>query len=186
VIESVVCVMRRTLCALLVLLAVIPLPLKAQAKPQVQPGDRVRVTAPRCGLEKTAGRLLSIDGERFSATLGGEDIDCPIQALTRLEVSLGERKPWKPTLVGVAIGVGIGAIGVAAILPSGEETWDDLGPAAMWAMASITVGAVAGNVIGRKWGTDHWEEVLLPLVQPSVLFLRDGRLGFGFSVPIRR
>ncbi len=96
--------MRRTLGAFLILSAILPLPIQAQATPQIQPGYRIRVTASECDLRKTEGTLVSLEKGLFTATVGRSKIECPVEALTRLEVSVGERKPWKATLIGLGIG----------------------------------------------------------------------------------
>jgi len=180
--------MKKALSILLLLSSISAPSAKAQ---EVIPGDRIRVTASECDLRKTIGTLISVEEGVFSATVGDSKIECPVGALTRLEVSVGERKPWKATLVGLGIGIVVGTIGVATILPEGEGFWESLefsnalGSATLWAMASITVGTVTGNEIGRKRGTDHWKEVHLS-VQPFVFLSTGNGLTIGFSIPISR
>jgi hypothetical protein len=173
-------------------MAVLPLQtsaIKAQEVPLIRPGDRVRVTAPECELEKAEGTLLSIGNDRFSATVGKKDIQCPVQALTQLEVSLGERKWWKATLVGLGIGIGVGAIGVAVIWEDElrKDSWTpNYAPAIMWTMGWITVGAVTGSEIGRRRGRDQWKEIPLPVGRFSMLRTPSRQLCIGLSIPVGR
>lgn len=178
--------MKKALIVFLLLSSISALPAKAQ---EVIPGYRIRVTSSQCDLWNTEGTLVSLEKGLFKATVGRSRIECPVDALTVLEVSVGEREPWKATLVGFGIGFLVGVAGVSEIMPDGDNGFDALngmGPAIMWGMASISVGVVIGHVIGRKRGTDRWERVPLPQVHPSVLLWGDGHLGIGFSIPLRR
>lgn len=149
-----------------------------------RPGDRVRVTAPECELRKQTGVLRSLENYLFSATLGDKDVQCPFEALTRLEVSVGERKWWKTSVIGLGIGLGVGAVGVIAITSDPKPGTDMYGlAAALWAVASTSAGLLVGTGIGIIRGRDHWEEVPLPLVLPYFGPSLDGRLNFGFSIP---
>lgn len=170
----------------LLLSSISPLPAKAQ---EVIPGARVRVTASECDLLRKIGTLVSLEKGLFTAKVGRSEIECSVNALTELEVSVGEREPRKATLVGLGIGIVIGAMGAAEIMPDedqGLEAINALGPTIMWVMASISVGVVTGHWIGRKRGTDRWEKVPLPPVLPSPYLTPDGGVGIGVSIPLRR
>ena len=155
---------------------------------RIKPGDRVRVTAPECELEEAVGTVVSIEKERFTANVEDRDIRCPFHALTQLDVSVGERKWWKPALVGAGLGVGIGTLGAWLIWQEewSENNWNPpFAQAVMFTLATITIGTVTGSEIGRRPGKDQWEEVRLPMMLSSPLFLGDGRLGIRFEIPIR-
>ena len=161
--------------------------IKAQEVPLIRPGDRVRVTAPECQLREQMATLLSLEKDFFSATVGDTDIQCPVEALTQLERSVGERKWWKASLLGLGVGVGVGAIGVL-VITSDPPPYDDMyGMVAfIWAIASTTAALLVGTGIGIVRGRDHWKEVPLPLVQPSLFVSRGSRLNLSISIPLRR
>jgi len=176
--------MRKALGALLLLSSILAPPAQAQDILGISPGDRVRVTAPECDLKNEKGTFISFDADLFSATLDERDIECPVEALTRLEVSVGERKWWKWGLGGFGVGAGAGAA-TGMVVCAGED--DELCWALSLVLTGITasVGFVSGSVVGLIRGKDKWEEVPLPPVRPYLQGTPDGRFGIGFSIPVR-
>jgi len=179
--------MKRALGAFLLLFSISASPAQAQGIPGISPGDRVRVTAPECDLKKKKGTFISFDDDLFSATLDDQDIGCPVGALTRLDVSVGERKWWKASMIGLGVGAGVGAI-TAVVFVSQASEYDDMTAVAaiVFGMLSVGAGLVTGTIIGVIRGTDNWKEVPLPPFHPSVFSSRGNRLNLGFSIPLRR
>jgi hypothetical protein len=154
---------------------------KAQETPQVKPGDRVRVTAPECQLKRQKGTLISLDQNLFSATVGNEDIECPVEALTEVQVSVGKRKWWKASLGGMGVGVGM-----MFVMGAYSEPGEFGDKNSLIAVSLAPIGLVTGTVVGLIRGKDSWEEVNLLPIRPSLQVSAHGRLGFGLTVPLRR
>lgn len=157
-------------------------PVGAQDTPVAKPGSRIRVTAPECQLQEKTAILISLESGRFSATVDNEDVECPVGTLTRLEVSQGERKWWKASLLGLGAGAVVGVVAGSTVYDSKEGS--AVAEAAAIAALSAGVGFLAGTIIGVIRGTDDWEEVLLPTVQPSEVLSTGNRLKIGFSIPL--
>ena len=176
--------MRRVVGAFLVLPAIFPLQVQGQAALQIKPGDRVRVTAPECHLDRETGSITALTQESFVADIEGEKVPCPTTALIRLELSAGERDVLTPTLFGLGLGLLVGVAGASSI---SEEPWheDNRGTLMLWGMATATVGVVIGHVLGRKYGAERWEEVPLPLTLSSAFQIGKSRFGIGLSIPVR-
>ncbi len=60
--------MRYALFGVMALAALCPCSAIGQAPPPVGPGDRIRITAPPCGLQRQEATLASLDGEVLLAT----------------------------------------------------------------------------------------------------------------------
>lgn len=186
--------MKRTPWVFILLPLISPPPLLAQDTPRVYPGARIKVTAPECQLWwGETGQVLSLDQGMLIARVGGEEIECPLEALTRLEVSVGERKWWNASLKGT----GIGVLGGAVILTVVHVTTCDdeyAGYCDEGNLIAVVIGAVLGGAAGLVTGTivglgrdpEDWRTVPLPLVHPTLTLAPDGRFGFGFSVPLKR
>jgi hypothetical protein len=160
----------------------------AQETVGVKPGDRVMVTAPECQLRKQTATLLSLEKDLFSATVGDTDIQCPVEAVTQLEVWKGEEHWWKWVFIGTGVGAGVGAVfGLAWGSQCEFDFLDTCGPGpTLFAMASTLTGLLSGLAIGLTSREKSWKEVRLPLVQPSLFVSRGNRLNVGFSIPVRR
>ena len=156
-----------------------PTEMAAQESLPVEPGVRVRVTAPDCSLRGQAAtfRALRVD------TLVLETTECPLSSVTRLDVSRGERSQW-------ARGLGVGFLGGALIgavyggTHAGTDAWDlptedavGLG-AAFFGVGGGLVGGIAGYFIKA----DRWEEVPLERLSVSLAPQRDDGFALGFSV----
>jgi hypothetical protein len=174
--------MRWGLSACLILPAIVPFQVQAQATPLIKPGDRVRVTGPECHLDRKTGIVTSLTQGFLVVDIDGENWPCPTTALTRLEFSTGERDVLTPTLFGLGLGL---LAGIAGASSTSEEPWheENRGPLVMWGMATGTVGVVIGHVLGRKYGSERWKEVPLPRILPLAFLVGDGRFGIGLSIP---
>ena len=138
----------------------------------VKPGDRVRVTAPECQLRKQTATLLSLENDLFFATVGEKEMECPVEALTQLEVWKGEEHWWKWIFVGTGVGAGVGAVFALAMGSQCDfDLLDTCGVApTLFVMAFSTAGLVSGLAVGLTSREKSWREVPLPPIRP-VLFL---------------
>lgn len=179
--------MRYVLWSMMAMATLCPSSAIGQEPPQARPGDRIRVTAPDCGLGRETATLASIEGGVLSATDGGSELCCPLGSVTTLETSTGVRlRGWKPVLIGVGIGAGIPAAYMVAYFQGGNESDGDsaaLG-AALLMIGGVGIGLIAGAIVGLTH-TEGWQEVPVP-VQPFGFMAADGRAGLGLSLPLRR
>ncbi len=150
----------------------------ATLEAQLQPGQRVRITAPNLGISKHSGILVAADGD----TLTVDTLRVALMNVTRLDVHRGRKSR-------VAAGLGIGALtGAATLAVIGASLnicqREDL--EASCAGIGAGVGAVGGSLVGLVIGavikTDRWEEVPLDRLRVSFGPQRDGRFGLGLSV----
>ena len=74
-----------------------PIEIAAQEPSLFQPGVRVRVTAPACGLRERATGFRALRADALVL----ETTECPLAAVTRLDVSRGRKSHAK---LGAAIG----------------------------------------------------------------------------------
>ena len=162
----------------IVLLAAALLPFSAvQAQwLELQPGTKVRVTAPGV----LGGRVQATVGMRNTDSLslfrpGSGPFAIPISAIRSAEVSLGKSRAHG-ALAGLKWGGGIGAaLGVVlAVFPNSEmntvdeycdpsyelcETYSDLQGVAMMAVGSALIGAGVGALIGKE----RWQRLAAPV-----------------------
>ena len=146
---------------------------------QLQPGQRVRITAPQLGISKHSGTLVAVDGD----TLTVGTLQVALMDVTRLDVYMG-RKGHSGT--GAVVGGLVVGVPFAFLLAAvGEDLSDDCN-AAGGAAVGLLVGGVAGALVGAPVGalinTDRWEEVPLDQLRVSVVPQRDGRFAVGLSV----
>ena len=171
----------RSSTLLLALLAVTPLTrVTAQERTTVEPGTRVRVTAPHVDIVRHTGTLARIDADTL--VVGARAI--AVEWVTRLEVVRGQKSHL---LQGMGIGLLAGAaVGAVAIASSGDlDNCDPFSPTTcvlIGAGLGAAVGIPVGALIGLAVRTDRWEEVPLDQLRVSFGPQRAGRFGLGFSV----
>ncbi len=157
----------------------------AQLQPwPLEPGQRVRVTAPDLGIRKQVGRFETLRGDTLVVAAADSTMTFPVTSVTRLELSWGQRSlARRGAGIGFLSGATIGAIiGFAA----GDDTncyficftAEDKATAGVIVLGGI--GALIGLAVGSH-KTDLWEEVPLDQLRVSVGPQRDGRLGLGLS-----
>ncbi|MEJ7813164.1 MAG: hypothetical protein WKG32_22330 [Gemmatimonadaceae bacterium] len=142
--------------------------LAAQARtlPSLEPGARVRVTAPSLSRGLRVGTVAGVRGDSLDLKVAGRDTTVTVSAseLTRLEVSRGQRRQGRK---GMGMGLLIGAAGGAVLgYASGDDESGFIAfSAGEKAVLSGVVFGVLGTVIGGLAGlssqTDRW--VSLPL-----------------------
>ena len=180
----------RTAYFLAALLVLAPVELAAQRRPlHIGPGDRVRLWAPRLGIEGSVGTVLALRPDTIVVDRG-ETLVLSISTLTRLEVSRGQKSgAGTGGIVGLVTGAAFGAmIGIASAdtdcdwLFSHEcDINKELESAALATVGGAIVGYGVGVLLGSIVKVDRWEEV--PLSRLRVR-LAPGR-GGGFSVGLR-
>jgi hypothetical protein len=162
----------------------------SQEPPPLEPGARVKVTAPERAIDKQAGTVEALRGDTLVLGISWADdremlLAVPFASVTRLDVQRGQKSNL---LLGMGIGLFSGAGIGAAVLGYagrdyclGEETgWEQcawLG-AGLGGAAGLIMGTIAGFVIR----TDRWEEVALDQLRVSLVPKRDGRFALGLSV----
>ena len=173
----------RPLAILAVLLTALVSDAVTQEQP-LQPGQRVRVTAPDLGIKRQAARFDVLEGGVLTVT-ADSTMRCPLLDVTRLDVYRGRQGH-------VGLGAGIGAaVGAATGVVIGIQVCnsDWLCPDRYmgWAvLAGVGIGGATGALLGAGIGalikTDKWEEIPLDRLQVSIVPQRDGRFNFGLSI----
>jgi hypothetical protein len=143
----------------------------------LEPGQRVRVTAPSLGLDGHEERFSGVRGDTLVLT----SMRCLIADVERLDVHAGRRShAVTGGLIGAAAGVLIG-IPVGAL----EQSRYECDPDNAWGIPCIpplptipimfgVIGGVLGAVTGGFIKTDSWQHVPLEHVRVSVVPQRDG------------
>ncbi len=150
----------------------------------VEPGARVRVTAPDLGINKYNGWMRGVVGD----TLTVDTLRLPLASVTRFEVHRGRKSTvGRGALIGAAVGAGSGAV-LGAIAFSEDCIMDpDPCPAAGALMGAITFGLpglLVGTIVGALTKTDRWEAVPLGRIRVTFTPVRNGRLAILASVRV--
>lgn len=165
--------MRRVLVAVASIALATSASLVAQERlPPLAPGQRVRVTAPQHGFQRTAATLLDIRSDTLyvlrvqARSIRGRVVSwdsltsaVPVAAIERLDVSRGRRSRWLQGLgIGMAVGGATGAlIGLASGDDEGGFSAGD--NAAIAGIGLGVVGGVVGVLVGAVSRGDRWQEV---------------------------
>jgi hypothetical protein len=184
----------RTL-AFLVLLALMPLTRSTgqEPTPTLEPGRRVRVTAPAADMNEVEATVVGLQHDTLALAHEAFYVDAhgrrsrdtlvamlPVAAITNIAVHAGTRS-HKTTgiLIGGASGLLIGALSTATYYSSDEDGYGGyvLGGAAV----TGAIGAGLGWLIGSLVRSDRWEEIPLDRVQVGLVAARDG-VGMGVRV----
>ena len=174
----------RYLMALITLFLALPSLAGAQGPVQIFPGDRIRLTAPDCQLNKQPAAFVSLENNILAATVGEDEIQCPFDALTRLDISLGQRIWHKDAVRWMKYGALAGlAGGVTIMAGSDREDHSSATDAMLVVVAGGAAGFLVGTVINAIRPGEEWLEAPLPSPRPSVFLARQGRLHLGFSIP---
>jgi ribosome maturation factor RimP len=148
--------MRLALPTVLLVAAALATQVSAQAPAA---GTRVRVTAPALGLDRRVGTLVEIRGDTLLATFDSAPLALPLDAVERVETSVGRRHHR------VRRGIVGGLIGGAASLVAVAATADanDSEVVVLYAIFGIPSAVVLGAAIGAATGParDEWRP--LPL-----------------------
>ena len=160
-----------------------PTGMAAQESLPVEPGERVRVTAPECELrgQEATFRALRAD------TLVLETTECPLASVTRLDVSRGQKSNFA---LGAGIGFAAGALVGLVHCSRDAGGFSDVGMCdladddlTLW--VTFVIGAIGGAAVGFVGNfikTERWEEVPLERLRVSLAPQREGGFALGFSV----
>ncbi len=148
----------------------------------LEPGQRVRVTAPNLGIRYQLATFEVLRGDTLVVT-ADSTMYCPLASVTRLDVHQGRKSEWK---TGLIVGAFVGAIG-GGIAGYVLETIDEYSPeyalpVAGGALAGAAVVGGLGAGIGTFIKADRWEEIPLDRLRVSFVPQRDGRFAFAVSV----
>ena len=163
----------------------------AQARPSIEPGSRVRITAPSLGLNEAIGTVqgatreelvVQLEYPRRVATVDRSDI-------TGMDVSVGqERKVLKGLGVGMLIGAGSG---VVIGLASGDDEGTFLAftaeeKALMAGLVLGLAGGAVGLIVGAIDTHDVWSPTLPENLDLAVLpLMHEGGAGVHVSFALR-
>ncbi|MGD2124056.1 MAG: hypothetical protein PVJ76_20065 [Gemmatimonadota bacterium] len=102
-------------------------------------GERIRVTAPGCGLFRAGGDFRGLMGDSIHLTRNEVDLTCPLASVERLEIRQAGRNWGNGTAKGAALG-GLGGAVVGGLFGS----------------SGIVLGAVVGLPFGAAMGTGSY------------------------------
>lgn len=191
--------MPRFLLSGLVLLAC-PLASVAGQIPNLQPGQRVRVTAPSYDLRRTPATFHAIraDTLHFSVTRGRSErssgledslvLAVPVDLVLLLEEPAGRRRNWdKGARTGAIVGGGLGLL-VGVGIATCDDPWfcsQTGGQSVTAVLGGTAVGGFAGSLFGAAIGAlssrDVWRDVPLGRVRVAVYPTPNG-VGLGLSI----
>lgn len=173
------CRLARVSFVLAFALCVVPHDLRAQVS-EIQPGARVRITAPGIVAGRYAATVLTrtTDTVRVSAP-GMAPFNIPVGSITALEVSRGNSRSLG-AVRGVLWGGGIG-LAVGMVLAATDESnanYDNLNAGEIVAYSTLS-GGFYGAIIGAIVGRERWERFEMPV--RTSLRLQPGLVGAAFA-----
>ncbi|MEO7711461.1 MAG: hypothetical protein ABIV10_00925 [Gemmatimonadaceae bacterium] len=149
---------------------------------EIQPGARVRITAPGIVAGRYAATVLSrtADTVRVSAP-DKVPFDIPVRRITSLEVSRGNSRTLgavRGVLWGLGIGLAVGTI--VAVTDDGSVTYGTRNTGEILGF-SVLSGSFYGAIIGAIVGRERWERFDMPV--RTTLRVQPGQVGaaFGFT-----
>ncbi len=141
----------------------------------VEPGARVRVTAPDLGINKYTGVLEGVVGD----TLAVDTLRLPLASVTRFEVHRGRKSRVGR---GALIDIGAAAFSGSCIFEGSDPC--PVGGALMGAGLLVLPGLLVGTVVGALSKTDRWEAVPLGRIRVTFTPVRNGRLTILVSLKV--
>lgn len=163
--------------------------LPAQQRTSVQPGDRVRVTAPE--LNRRIGTVVAVRADTlvFRARDADGPLSLSIPLVSRLEVARGRHSPFKGALIGAGAGAlaGFGAAAAIAADPEACRVSDCLTGRDVAAFF-VWVGATAAGTLGGALlaaSTERWVAVPLASLAPAGAVTLPGGVPGGALVRVR-
>lgn len=152
-------------------------PLVAQQSPELQPGQRIRVSL--AGDGRVAGTLIGLPSDSLVLETADETHTYARSAITQLEVSRGSGSHWK---AGALIGAATGSVATFAVLNSdnspsnnmcdSEHNQDAIGMGPCLAFAGLAGGlggALLGGVVGSLLHTEAWAPASLEGLRLTLL-----------------
>lgn len=165
--------------ALSLALGIAPHEMRAQVS-EIQPGARVRITAPGIVAGRYAATVLTrtIDTVRVSAP-GMAPFDIPVRSIKYLEVSRGNSRTLgavRGVLWGGGIGLAVGMI--VAATDENNANYNSLSAGEIVAYSTLS-GGFYGAIIGAIVGRERWERFEMPV--RTSLRIQTGQVGTAFS-----
>jgi len=145
----------------------------AQDTVRLEPGQRVRVTAPTISRAPIVG-VGHMEADTLVVETDGRTLHFARASLTRVDVNHGQKSNvGKGALFGFLIGAGVGAVA----LGSNDYCTLEVSPAAgSCALIGAGVGGVGGLLVGTVAGalikTDRWRELPLDRLRVSFIHAR--------------
>ncbi|MFC1639849.1 hypothetical protein ACFL3B_03685 [Gemmatimonadota bacterium] len=181
--------MHRAVIFVTVAVLLAPFPsLSAQQPPPLEPGVRVRLTAPDCGFNKHVGTLEALREDTLvflgTSSQSSDPNTCLLASVRRFEVIQGRKSNVGKgigygSLVGGVVGSIVGSIDQASC--TGWIIDCDSLPL-FWAITLAVPGVFVGGIVGAFIKTDRWEEVPLDRLRVSFAPRREGfALGLSLS-----
>jgi len=189
------CVRTGSIAVLLALAAAVPMLAQEGRTPMLQPGQRVRVTIPSAGMDRYYATLEATSADTLVLSYPGPQGDTirsrvPLESVRSVEVYLGRRSYLGPgtvpalVFVGAAVGALIGSrsggtnVGIQPGLGEVGGAIGLLEGALYGAGCGLLTGLIARTVLS----SEHWINVPLDRVRPTLRPLPSGRLGLGASL----
>ena len=161
-----------------------PTEIPGQETSVFEPGVRVRVTAPACGLSGRATEFRALRAD----TLVLDATECPLASVTHLDVSRGRKSL---AILSASLGFAAGAAGAVVYCKSVKKNeFSEEGACVVFdsdttpyqALLVGGLGGLVGGIVGYFIKTDRWEEVPLERVRATLAPQSYGRFALGFSV----
>lgn len=167
--------MRAVASTLTLVLLLSPVGLSAQ-RPLVEPGARLRITAPDFGIVE---QVAVYEGVRrgMLVVVADSTINFPLAAVYRLEVQQRKGHPWRGAGAGFLGGAVLGAV----IGPTLSGDLSDSDKRIIAAGGLAVVGSLLGLGIGSAIKTERWEGIMPGQLRVSLVPQRYERCAFGFS-----
>jgi hypothetical protein len=154
--------------------------------PPLEPGQRVRVTAPAAHLYDLEATVVSLNRDTLAFSHEAFHVDAhgrrsretlvtrlPLMSITNLAVHAGTRsRTTTGMLIGGTTGFLIGALSTATYYSSDEDGYG--GYVLGGAVVTGAIGIGLGWLIGSAIRSDRWEEVPLDPLPVEVVAVRDG------------
>ena len=140
----------------------------SQERPAINPGTRVRVTAPSVSNKPLVGTVVAFDADSLVVQRDTAIRRLSTTSITHLDISQSRKSH---TLMGAGIGFLVGAGFATALVLTGDRGGDcaDAGYCILIGSAVLGGGgAVIGAGIGALVRTDRWAEVPLGQVRVSL------------------
>ena len=140
----------------------------AEAQVMLQPGAKVRITAPTLGVKRFQGTIISVS-DTIDVARGDARVKVPAAAVTQLELSRGKSRlagAGRGALWGGGIGLAFGAI-TSGLRDDAEVVCEDgagcegysMGE---WLAINTASGALWGALIGAIVGKERWDTIPVP------------------------
>ena len=140
----------------------------AGAQVMLQPGAKVRITAPSTGVDRFEGTIIAT-GDTIDVARGDARVRVPASAVTRLELSRGRSRlagAGRGALWGAGIGLAFGAL-TSGLRDDPDLCGDDASTCegysmGEWLVLNTTGGALWGVIIGAIVGKERWDTIAVP------------------------